>query len=221
MKRVITMILLVLLLSGCHSQKFTYEQSHINLDHDLGKVLDLMLSKGNYSDSTRVEHDKVSLWIDYSERKTVIEAVQFQIFHREKKDENAYRITECFDEEGVLKCREDTRQYSNTPSTEELYLIDAFNIFSQVDIDGIVTEINTHYSIPARDNTIVGLRFKLPEDIDLEDSIFNDIVFYYDGEYHYDSSYIPSDIVLEIRVSIFGNGVGEQYAIYYEIDGVK
>lgn len=218
MKRLVAVILMILFLSACHSQRFTYDTAQINLDKDLSDVLDLMMDKGNYDDGLLVPYNRTSLYIDYSTNKVVVEAVQFQVLRTFKDGEWEYDSTGCFNVEGLLKCKEERGKFTGEKVQEEVLLTWSFELYSKINVSEIVTELKRNYQIITLENTIVQAHLVMPSDIEEDQERFENRVFYYDGEYHYDDSYDPSGMMLEIRVDIFGNGIGEAYIVYFEID---
>jgi hypothetical protein len=220
MKRItfIITLIFVVLLSSCHAQKFTYGSSQINLVTELDNVLELMMKKGNYNDDLLVPYSRTSLAIDYSKGNVVIEAVQFQVYRKSSNGEYQYDATGCFDVNGELKCSESRGPYTSENKIEEVLLTESFEIFKTVDVHSVIAFLKQSYIVVDRENTLLQYHLAYEKDIEEKVERFENIVFYYDDEYHFDNTYRPKDMVLEIRVDIFGSGSGETYILYYEID---
>lgn len=218
MKRLILVLLLIVLLSGCHSQKFTYDNSQIELDTELSSVLELMMDKGNYSDNLTVQYNKAMIAIDFSQGYLVLETAQFSVLRDFNGEEYEYDLTACFDNEGILKCKEERGLITGGNVEEEILLTRAFDIFSNIDVRSITSELRNEYKFTDKENMLLQAHFVLPTDIQDDIERFENIVFYYNGEYHYNSIFEPNEMMLQIRVDVFGNGEGDTYIVYLELD---
>ncbi len=218
MKRLVLCILIVFILSGCHSQKFTYGSSQIILEDDLNAVLELMMDKGNYNSNLKVPYNMSSLAIDYSNGFVVVEAVQFNVYRKYDGEEHHYDSTACFDVNGSLECKEQRGLITSEKIEEEILLTSSFDIFSTINVPDIVSELNNNYNISPTESTLIMAHLVLPSDITEDEEKYDNIAYFYDDSYHYSTSYEPQDMMLEIKVQFFGNGTGEVYVIYFEIE---
>jgi hypothetical protein len=220
MKRVFLVVIfaLVVLLSSCHAQKFTYGNSQIKLDSELSKVLELMMKKGNYDDNLLVPYNRTSLYIDYSKETVIVETVQFSVYRKYDDGEYQFDWTGCFNVNGDLKCREERGKFTGTEVGEEILLTESFEIFSNIDVPSIVSMLRETYNIVNRENILLQAHLVLPLNIEEKEEKLENIIYYYDDEYHYDNIYEPTEMMLEIKADFFGSGAGEVYIIYYEID---
>ncbi len=218
MKRIFLILFVIVILSGCHAQRFTYGSSQIELQSDLDSVLELMMDKGNYDDNLLVPYNRTSLAINYSRNSVVVEAVQFSVYRKFDGEEYHYDLTACFDDEGSLECKEERGFITGDKIEEEILLTESFEIFSSIDVPSIIAELRSRYNITLTENTLLQAHLVLPSDIEEDNERYENIVFYFDSEYHYDSTYEPQDMMLEIRVDFYGSGEGETYIIYFEIE---
>ena len=219
MRKFIIVFLLVILMSGCHAQTFSTGGSQIDLNSELEGVIDDMMDKGNYDASTLVPYDRVSLSIDYSQNRVVVEAVQFQVYRRTRENEHQYDSTACFDDNGRLACKEERGKYTSSERTDEIRLIDAIDVYSKINVNLIVDELREHYSIRPLENMLIVAHHVKPEDIQDDIDRFDNIVYYYDDEFHFnDSTYHASEMMLEIVVHVFGEGEGQSYVVYFELE---
>jgi len=177
-----------------------------------------MMAKGKYDDNLLVPYDRTSIAINYSNDIVVVESVQFQVFRKYDAGEYKYDWTGCFDVNGDLKCREERGKFTSDKVTDEVLLTKSFDIFSTINTSSIISEIRNNYNVIPKENTLIIAHLVLPTDIEEKTEKFENIIFYLDGEYLYDSTYEPSEMMLEVRITISGNGEGETYIVYFEID---
>ena len=218
MKKFVLALFLLVLLSGCRSESFSFNSSLVDLENDLEPILDRMMEKGNYNDNIRVDYDKVVLVLDYRNGDIVIENIQFSVFRKLDGELRLYDRTGCFNEVGELKCKEEKYQSAGERATEEVLLRDAFDLFTTIDVSGIVSEVRQEFNVPPTEYSILITHLVLPSDIEERTENYENIVFFYDNEYHYDENYIPDEMMLEVVLHLFGNGEGDSYVIYFELE---
>lgn len=218
MKKAVIVLLLILLLSGCHSQKFEYGSSVVDLESDLESILDKMMDKANYNDSQTVDYDKVTLAIDYRNGDVVVEGFQFSVFRKNDGDSDLFDMTGCFNVEGELKCREERGFIEGQRAGEEVLLVRAVDIYSKIDISNIVSELRRVYELSPTEGNVVIAHLVLPKDIEEDKEKYENRIFFYDDEYHYEEDYVTDDMMLELKVYFFGNGEGEKFVVYFELE---
>jgi len=218
MNRIILILFLVTLLSGCHSQKFDYGSSNIALEDDLEPILDKMMDKGNYNYNQKISYDRVFMSIYYRNGDVVLNSISFAVFRKTDEDTSHFDSTFCFDVEGELKCKEERGLVTGDRAEQELLLVDAFDIFSGIDVSAIVSEMRQTYQIGPTETIFLVTHLVLPSDIEDDKENFENRIFFYDDEYHYDENYISEEMMLKVVVYFIGNGEGEGYAVYFELE---
>ena len=219
MKRLIISIFFVVILSSCRSEGFTYGDSHMDLEIELASVLERMLDEGNYNADLRVQYDKVKFAIDYNYGNVLVENIQFSVFSRfTKEDEALFYRTMCHNIEGTLECKKEKEAIVGEKNDDDLFLTDAIELYSNIDFEDIIHELRIEYSINPSASTVLTVLIVLPSDIPQEEDRFSSRVYYYENEYHYDSEYVTTDMMLEIRVYFVADSGSSSHVIYYEID---
>ena len=218
MKKIGMLMFLIVMLSGCHSQNFSYDRSRINLETELSEVYELMMDKGNYSNNLLVPYNKTSLYIKYLNNTVVVESIQFSVYKKSNEETHEYDATMCFNEDGALVCKETKANHTGEKVDEEVLLVDSIDIYSNIDVAGIVSEVKSNLSNRATEDIMLIAHLALPSDV-VEMSIDHEnIIFYYGDEYHYNDEYDPQEMMLEIKVVFFyGDGEGETFIFYFEI----
>lgn len=220
MKRVLVCFMLVFLLTGCHTQKFSLESSTINLEHELDDVLDEMMDKGNYNQFTKSPYNGIFLAIDYSNRSTILERFSFAVYGNKDLKDVPLKSTGCSNEQGILQCKEHPQwEYSVEEREQEVLLVNIVDSFSRIDIAEIVSEVESHYdiaNITYSESVLITFRLALPEDIE-ETQSYSENISYMDSIFHYET-FTPTDMMIRIRVSVFYEDDGEAFFFYKDID---
>lgn len=217
MKRLFVLLLFGLMLTGCHSSKFESGSSQMS-GSDLSRVLDSMMEEGNFGAQTEVPYNKVSLYLDYSKQRTLIESIQFNVPRRQKGEEWDYKNTSCFNENGTMLCRERIVSIQGEPSDTKIILTQAIDIFASLNYSSIVSEVEEYYNPPLAQSQLLSIKLVLPQDVEESSESISGIVYYYDGEYYFDTDYKPEEMMLEVRMTRFYDEDGETFFIYVEIE---
>jgi hypothetical protein len=64
----------------------------------------------------------------------------------------------------------------------------------------------------------LSIKLVLPQDVEESGESISGIVYYYDGEYYFDTDYKPEEMMLEVRMTRFYDEDGETFFIYVEIE---
>jgi len=218
LKRLLIILCFILLLSGCHSGEFHYSQSQINLETQLSEVISMMMEEGNYDDDLMVPYSRASLYINYSSYKVVVESVQFQVFRKIKGEEYHNDATLCFDVDGRLSCREDRGMFTSDKRIEEVSLKETMDTYAKIDIEAIIFELKSHYNISLNKTILAAIHLVSPQDIEDEQSKLDNVAYYYDNTFHYDTDYEPSEMMVEVKIHFRGEDSGELCVLYMSIE---
>lgn len=74
------------------------------------------------------------------------------------------------------------------------------------------------FAIPQSERIIIQYRLTDVEGINEDVERYDNRVFYYHNEFHYDNTYTPDDMMIEIRLDFINGSEGEAYIVYIEID---
>ena len=217
MKKVF-IIILICVLSACHSQEFSYQRSKLDLDNELLDVLDLMMAKGSYDDNQLVPYDKVSLIVDYSSQTVIVNAFQFSVYRNQRGGVYSFDSTDCYDNNGVLICKEVRGQVTDDALSEEVNLISSVDSLSSINVEEVVSEIINTYHPNQFENILLVLTLSKPEDTEDIISENENVLLFRDGEYHFIETHHHEGMMIEVAVLFSGKDSQEVFYVYFELD---
>jgi hypothetical protein len=207
------------MLSGCKVNRFDNGTSYLNNMSEIDDILEVMMDEGKYGDDTEVPFNRASLYLTYNNGLLLIEAIQFSIFEDFDNETYHFNSIGCFNQDGTLSCNETSDGRSDSDELkDEINLLYAFDLFKNIDAIGIVNELKREFSISPPERILIGYHLKDVEGINEDQERHENRIFYYNNEFHYDDSYIPSDMMIEIRVDFITESEGEYYVVYFEIE---
>lgn len=219
MKRFLVMLIFVLILSGCRENRFDNGTSYLDNMSEIDDILEVMMDEGKYGDDAEVPFNRASLYLTYNNGLLLIEAIQFSIFEDFDNETYHFNSIGCFNEDGSLLCNETSDARSDSYELkDQIKLTYAFDLYKSVDAIEIVNELKREFSISPPERVLIVYHLKDVEGIDEEIERFENRIFYYDNQFHYDDSYIPSNMMIEIIVHFYHESEGESYVLYIEIE---
>ena len=221
MKKYILLLvfIFIVLLSGCKVSWFEYGSSRLSSMRELDDIIEVMMDEGNYDEDLKVPFNKTGVFLSYIDGSLLVESIYFHVYKDFDGELYHFDTTSCFNENDTLLCKEesDSRADSETLK-DEIKLIYAFELYSSVDAIEIITELQREFTILPSETIIIHYHLKDVESIDEDIERYENTVFYYNDEYHYDNLYTPNDMMIEIRVDFINESGGEMYIVYIEID---
>lgn len=216
MRRILIVFTFVFLLSGCSTHKYDNGTSQINDMTQLESIMADMMKEGNQDDSTMVPHDMVGSILRYDSGMLTVLTVYYNI--NTEFDGEVYRFDtfSCHDYEDELLCKEEKDLHGREELNEEIYLSDAVELISNIDIEEIVAELKDTYDIYIVEYIVISVTFEDFNEQSIDLSELENTSVYYDGEFHYDEVYTPESIMLKVRVDFVAESEGEQFYIYFE-----
>lgn len=218
MRRFLIILILLTLLTGCRYQEFDYGTTIIDTSSDYDLLLKRIIEEGKYEDNVVGPYSRFRFFVDYRNGSTMVEGLNVSTYRDYDGKETTYDSTDCFAEEGILSCREHKSSVEGFRILPEIEFRYAFEQFSNVDVALLVYEVKSHYDIGYTEKTFLYYKFALPEDIEPDNDSFEDVLCYYDEQYHYDDVCESPDMMLEIALYFQDNEGGFAYKIYWEID---
>ena len=226
MKRYIFVLIFVfiILLSGCKVSGFDNGPSAINDMRELDRIIEVMLDEGNYDNDLKVPLNWTNVSFTYNNGVLLVRSVHFSVFTNFDGELYHYDSNGCSNEEGMLLCHAN-RNSDFDPEfagyhipKDDIKLTYAFELFTSVDPIGIVTELRREFTIPTSERILIFYYLIDVEGFNETADQYDNRVFYYDNEFHYDDLYIPNEMMIEIRVVFFNESGDETYIVYIEID---
>ena len=149
----------------------------------------------------------------------IVESIYFNIFKDFDGELYHFDNTSCINEEGILLCSEESdSRHDSAILKDEIILKYAFELFTSNDVIVIITELQREFAISQSERIIIQYRFTDVEGINEDIERYDNRVFYYNNEFHYDDTYTPDDMMIEIRFDFINGSEGEAYIVYIEID---
>lgn len=220
MKKFLICLMFLVLLTGCHNQKFSIESSTINIEHELNDVLDTMMDKGNYDQATKSPYKGISLAVDYSNGYSILDTFGFSVYGNNSLKDVPVKTTGCFNEQGILQCIETPQwEFKHEEREKEVALVDIIDAYSKVDIDEIISEVESHYGIidvTLSESVLILFTLDLPEDFEKLNSHSENIA-YMDSTFHYET-FVPTEMMIRIGVYVFYEDDGEAFFFYKDFD---
>ena len=219
MKRyiVVLTLLIVLLLSGCKGKEYEFDSNIINNMTDVKGIFQVMMDEGNYDENTKIQFNNTAVFISFSNDLLVVDVVQFSVFKEFSREEYNYDLNVCGNNDGNLICSVESTS-DNFIQKEEVLLTYAVENLTSIDPMEIFLELEREFILPAYERKSIHLRLKDINNIEEGIKRYENVVFYYDDEFHYDELYTPEEMMIELQVFFTTGFTGEMYVVYIEMD---
>ncbi len=185
MKRFLVMLVFVLILSGCKVNRFENGTSYLDNMNEIDEIIEVMMDEGNYGDDVEVPFNRASLYLTYNNGLLLIEAIQFSIFEDFKNETYHFNSIGCFNQDGTLFCNETSDGRSDSDELkDEIKLTYVFDLFTSVDAVGLVNELKREFAISPPERILIGYHLIDVEGINEEEERYENVIFYYNNQFH-------------------------------------